>query len=238
MAATSHRLCASCGQPSPGATVSDHDGARRGAACRNSWCASPSRPLEAIYAVGGYEGALRKAIVAYKYGGDLRWARTFGRLLHGFLRRHATWFEEFGVVCPVPAFSGPGAHRSWGHVELICAELGWSAAGEWPVESLVAKVSETEPMSAKAWPQRRQIARQLAREAFVVPVPPDVDGRRVLLVDDVCASGETLLSSGAALRRAGAAEVGALVLARARWRGASVPLPPRSRWAPTRDDLD
>jgi predicted amidophosphoribosyltransferase len=190
--------------------------------CRNSWCGRPGRPLEAVYAVGSYEGALRKAIVSYKYGGDRRWARTFGSLLYGFLRRHATWFEELGVVCPVPAFLGPGAHRPWGHVELMCTELAWSAGGDWPVESLVAKVTETEPMSTKARPQRRQIGRQLATGAFVVPVPHAVDGRRVLVVDDVCASGETLLSTGEALRRAGAAEVSALVLARARWR------PPRT----------
>jgi predicted amidophosphoribosyltransferase len=106
----------------------------------------------------------------------------------------------------------------------MCAELAWSAGGEWPVESLVAKVAETEPMSAKARSERRLIARQLESEAFVVPVPADVDGRRVLVVDDVCASGETLLSAGGALRRAGAAEVTALVLARARWR----PFPPHS----------
>jgi predicted amidophosphoribosyltransferase len=103
-------------------------------------------------------------------------------------------------------------------VELICAELAWSARGEWPVESLVAKAAETEPMSAKARPERKRIARQLMTEAFVVPVPFDVDGRRILVVDDVCASGATLLSTGGALRRAGAAEVAALVVARARWR--------------------
>jgi predicted amidophosphoribosyltransferase len=167
--------------------------------------------------VGDYQGALRKAIVSYKYRRDLRWARTFGMLLHGFLRRHPTWFEEYGVVCPVPAYPGPGAHRSWGHVELVCAELAWSAGAEWPVESLVAKVAETEPMSAKAGPARRQIARQLASGTFVVPVPAEVAGRRVLVVDDVCVSGGTLLSVGGALVRAGAAEVSALVLARARW---------------------
>ncbi len=176
------------------------------------------RPIEAIYAVGNYEGALRRAIVSYKYGGDLRWARTFGTLLHGFLRRHSTWFEECGVVCPVPTFLGPGAHRSWGHVELMCAELAWLAGAEWPVENLVAKVAETEPMSAKARPARSRIARQLAYGAFVVPVPAHVDGRRVLVIDDVCASGQTLLSTARALRRAGAVEVSGLVLARARWR--------------------
>ncbi len=216
--ATSRGLCTSCGQPASLASAPGDEGVTAPPVCRNSWCARPGRPLGAIYAVGNYEGALRKAIVSYKYGGDLRWARTFGQLLHGFLHRHATWFEEFGVVCPVPAFLGPGAHRPWGHVELICAELAWSAGGEWPVESLVAKVAETEPMSAKGRPRRRQIARQLATGAFVVPAPGDVEGRRVLVVDDVCASGETLLSAGEALRRAGAAEVSAVVLARARWR--------------------
>lgn len=223
-AATYHRLCTVCGQPASGATAPGRGPVAPGPTCRNSWCATTGCPLESIYAVGNYEGALRKAIVSYKYGGDLRWARTFGTLLHGFLRRHSTWFEEYGVVCPVPAFPGPGAHRPWGHVELMCAELAWSAGGEWPVESLVAKVAETEPMSAKARSERRLIARQLESEAFVVPVPADVDGRRVLVVDDVCASGETLLSAGGALRRAGAAEVTALVLARARWR----PFPPHS----------
>ncbi|MGA3219377.1 MAG: phosphoribosyltransferase family protein [Acidimicrobiales bacterium] len=216
--ATYYGLCTSCGQPAYRASAPGGGGVTATPVCRNSWCGRPGRPLGAVYAVGSYDGALRKAIVSYKYSGDLRWARTFARLLHGFLRRHATWFEEFGVVCPVPTFLGPGAHRSWGHVELICAELAWSAGGEWPVESLVAKVAETEPMSAKGWPRRRQIARQLATGAFVVPVPADVDGRRVLVVDDVCASGETLLSAGEALRRAGAAEVSAVVLARARWR--------------------
>ncbi len=222
-AAPHYQLCASCGQPARGESTRGHHGAGASPLCRNSWCGQPGRPVEVVYAVGSYEGSLRKAIVSYKYGGDQRWAKTFGRLLHGFLSRHATWFEEFAVVCPVPAFLGPGAHRSWGHVELMCAELARAAAGEWPVESLVAKVSETEPMSAKGRPQRRRIARQLATAAFVVPDASDVDGRRVLVVDDVCASGETLLSTGAALRQAGAAEVSALVLARARWRPGSLP---------------
>ncbi len=221
-AAIDYPLCTSCGQPGYRAGRG-HDGTRSVPICRNSWCGRRGRPLEAVYAVGGYEGALRKAIVSYKYGGDRRWARTFGSLLYGFLRRHATWFEELAVVCPVPAFAGPGAHRSWGHVELMCAELAWSAGGEWPVESLVAKVAETEPMSAKGRGQRRQIGRQLATGAFMVPVPGAVEGRRVLVVDDVCASGETLLSTGEALKRAGAAEISALVLAQARWRPTSTP---------------
>ncbi len=160
--------------------------------------------------------------MAYKYRRDLRWARGFSGLLHRYLVRHATWFEEYGVICPVPSFTGCDARRGWGHVELICAQLGWLAEGEWPVESLVAKVAETEPMTAKARSARRHLAARALADAFVVPDASAVDGRRVLLVDDVCASGWTLLTVARALRQAGAEEVSALVLARARWRPGAV----------------
>lgn len=207
-------LCSACGQTAVAADIGDVGDVGPPLACRNGWCTGAERPLEAIFAVGNYEGALRKAIVSYKYRRDVRWAPVFGRLLHGFLVRHATWFEEYGVICPVPSFTGHGARRAWGHTELVCAEMGWLSGGDWPVESLVTKVAETEPMSAKALVARRVIAKTLLQQAFAVPQPAAVEGRRILLVDDVSASGWTLLTVGKALRDAGAAEVAALVLAR------------------------
>jgi predicted amidophosphoribosyltransferase len=186
--------------------------------CRNLWCAAPDRALEAVFAVGNYEGALRKAIVAYKYRWDLRWARTFGGLLYRFLTRRATWFEEYAVICPVPQFMGPGARRPWGHVALMCAEASRLAHGGWPVEPLVTKLFETDVMSSKRGLARRDLALRSLRRAFAVTDPGSVEGRRILLVDDVCASGYTLLTVARALRRSGADEVAAVVLARARWR--------------------
>jgi predicted amidophosphoribosyltransferase len=186
--------------------------------CRNTWCSAPGRPLGAVFAVAAYRGALRRAIVAYKYGADLRWARPFATMVHAFLERYPTWFEEYAVLCPVPGYSGPGARRPWGHVELVCAEVARLAGGQWPVEALVRKVCETEPMRARTRADRRRLGRRSLGQALVVPGAAEVRDRRVLLVDDVCASGQTLLAVAGALRRAGAAEVSAIVLARADWR--------------------
>jgi predicted amidophosphoribosyltransferase len=224
--ANNHWLCCACGQAAARVDVlssSASTGAGAGASaseltCRNSWCGADERAVDAIFAVANYAGAFRKAIVAYKYGRDLRWARAFALLLYRFLQRHATWFEEYGTICPVPSFLGTDARRCWGHVELVCAELGWLASGEWPVERLVTKISETEPMSGKARPARHRLARSALPDAFLVVDRAATEGRRILLVDDVCASGSTLLTVGSALRQAGASDVAALVLARARWR--------------------
>jgi predicted amidophosphoribosyltransferase len=211
-------VCSACGQALSGAGGAESGPGRSLPLCRNLWCAAPDRPLEAVFAVGDYEGGLRKAIVAYKYRWDLRWARPFGGLLYRFMTRHATWFEEYGVICPMPQFTGPGARRPWEHVGLLCAEVSRRADGEWPVENLVTKVFETDVMSTKGGPARRHLAGRSLCRAFKVADRGAVDGRRILLVDDVCASGYTLLTVARALRRAGAEEVAGLVLARARWR--------------------
>jgi predicted amidophosphoribosyltransferase len=222
MAHEGTKICSACGQPAgrrgdPPQIEAGETAHAPHPVCRNVWCSRPDRPLRSVYWVGAYEGALRAAIFAYKYRGDLRWARPFANMLFGFLNHHAIWFEEFHVICPVPSFRGPTARREFGHVELLCAELAFLAGGTWPVELLVTKTAETEPMSAKAHTARRRIGRTSLSAALSVVDERQVEARRVLIVDDVCTSGETLLAVAGALRDAGADEVSALVLARAYW---------------------
>ena len=52
------------------------------------------------------------------------------------------------------------------------------------------------------------------RDAFAVPRPAAVAGRRLLLVDDVLTTGATVGAAARALRAAGAAAVGVVTLAR------------------------
>lgn len=228
---THPHICASCGQPAhvpalglptiaPGEPPSS-DAQCRNAQCRNAWCAASGRPLQSVYWTGEYDGALRRAVVAYKYAGDMRWARTFGSLLLSFLQDNQTWFDEFGVVCPVPAYCGPGRRRSFAHMDLVAAELSSQSRGQWPMEPLVRKVVETPAMCLRPQLERRRLAYSAMRASLRAD-PVACAGRRVVLVDDVCVSGQTMLSVAAALRAGGAAEVVGLVLARARWRDSPV----------------
>jgi predicted amidophosphoribosyltransferase len=86
------------------------------------------------------------------------------------------------------------------------------------VERLVRKVAETEPMSATSQPERRRIAGESLSRSLVIAPGASTVGRKILVVDDVCASGQTLLAMARVLQAAGADEVAGLVLARALFR--------------------
>ena len=185
--------------------------------CRNLWCAAPDRALEAVFAVGNYEGAF----------GRRSWPTSTGGTCAGpYLRRDSVPVPGppgdvvRGVrrYLPGATVHGPGRTTALGprgpHVRRGKPSGRRRLAGRAPV----TKVFETDVMSSKGGLARRDLAKRSLRRAFAVTDPGAVEGRRILLVDDVCASGYTLLTVARALRRSGADEVAAVVLARARWR--------------------
>lgn len=179
-----------------------------------------------VFAVGVHEGALRHAILRYKYHRETWWVDVFAGLFSNHLRTHATWFEEFDLVVPVPAYTGAGARRDWDPVGAIAAHLHQQLAPLWDIATgVVAKRMETPAMQGRSWADRQAIATGPLRRSLVVPAPPRVDGARILVLDDVLTEGGTLREVAHVLRRAGAREVAGLVLARPAWRGGRLPSP-------------
>ena len=201
--------CGVCGQglPAPGR-------------CANRWCGRADRAFSVAFAVGAYEGDLRRAIVAYKYAGERWWAPVFAQLIAGYLERQATWFEEFDLVVGMPAYAGPGARRGWDHVGLVLDHLVPLVGAMWDVmPGLVEKMVETAPMSGRSRWDREREAQGMLRRALRVVDPGPVGGARILVVDDVFTEGSSLHEVARVLREAGAEEVAGLVLARPPWRG-------------------
>ena len=118
--------------------------------------------------------------------------------------------ENCDLIVPVPL------HRSrlWLRRYNQSAELGRRLARDWDRAfdpfSLVRSrrtASQGEMPSARA--RRRNVL-----SAFKVPDPARVRGRNILLVDDVLTTGATAEACARALRRAGAADIAVLTLAR------------------------
>src|SRR3954469_10491784 len=221
--------CLGCGRPLPAA------GAALGlcAACRASLvpiprqtCASCLRPLAAHALPAGYRcgpcrqspPAFDRLVALWSYRPPLDAVvrgLKFGRL--DYLGRHlaAALAAELSPrlagcdqVVPVPLHWRRRLARGYNEPERIAHPL---AAGlGLPCVQALARRRATPPQSLLGREERLANL----RKAFRVPRPDRVRGRHVLLVDDVATTGATLHAAAAALKKAGAAAVTALVAGR------------------------
>ncbi|MDQ6837388.1 MAG: hypothetical protein M3137_03360 [Actinomycetota bacterium] len=186
--------------------------------CPNPLCARADRGWSAVYALGTHEAALRRSIASYKYRGERWWSGVFSLLLAGYLTAHPTWFEEYDLVIPMPAYHGKGARRGWDPVGSVFVDMVALIGGEWDCDDhVIVKTIETPPMSGRSRRERVALAEGVLRPALVVPDRRRVAGSRILVIDDVLTEGSSLRAVAGVLRAAGAEEVAGLVLARRCW---------------------
>ena len=106
------------------------------------------------------------------------------------------------VIIPVPLYSADKRRRGFNQAELIAKEVGRIIGVEVCCD-FVVKTRRTSPQKTLTRRERRINL----RDAFDVEKPEIIHQRRVLLIDDVCTTGSTLIEITRLLRRKGAAAV-------------------------------
>jgi ComF family protein len=162
---------------------------------------------------GLYTGNLRKAILHLKFHGREYLGHRLGALL---ARAWAALPElDSAIVAPVPLHPSRRRERGFNQAELLARGLVRSLRKEESGLRLVAgtlrRIRATVPQVGLSVRARRENVSGV----FSVGRPEDVRNRTVVVVDDVMTTGATLSACAAALKRAGAARVLALSLARA-----------------------
>jgi predicted amidophosphoribosyltransferase len=175
------------------------------------------RPALTTHAVAPYWGWLRDLIKALKYRGDLSQLGFLGHLLYRHLDRHVDR-DRIDLILPNPTHPA----RPVRHTELLVAAVAAADGGNrWPFDD------PARPTLVKARPTGRSHGLDRAgrhgvamalRGALDVRQPSHVAGQRLLVIDDVTATGAQLHAVADVLLRHGAAEVIALVLAATRTR--------------------
>lgn len=187
-------LCPRCGQ------AQDTPGLCTG--CR----ASPP-DFTALRSWAFYEGPLQQAIHGLKYRGDVALGEILARPL---IQRLFELNWKIDLVTPVPSGAMRQAQRGYNQAALLARPLALGCGLRYQPHAL-AKRRETRSQVGLTRRERQMNV----RDAFRAD-PGAVAGRSVLVVDDVLTSGATLRACAAALLQAGAAQVFALTLARAR----------------------
>lgn len=153
-----------------------------------------------------FSGPLRNAIHTLKYQRNLGLADVFTDFLLAYLR-DLTWLVE--LVVPVPLGRQRLQERGYNQAALLARALALSAKLPYSDHSLQRR-RETQSQVGLS-PQERKMNVQGAFEVRTQPV----DGKSILLVDDVMTSGATLNACAEALLASGASKVYGLTLARA-----------------------
>ena len=177
-------------------------------------CLREHPAFEKASAYGSYDGGLRELIHLLKYDRVRPAASLLGRML---AEAAVDLLPEFdagqALLIPVPLHSSKLRSRSFNQSELIAEAALKGSAGLRGMSlrpRLLRRVRATESQTGLTREQRRENV----RGAFVVTDPGEVQGRDILLVDDVLTTGTTVGECARVLRRAGATRVWVATVAR------------------------
>lgn len=199
--------CRQCGypfefEPAPG-NGGDLAGEALCAACRRS---PPA--FDRARAALAYDAASKPLVLRFKHADRTDAAPAFALWMR---RAGAELLRECDLVVPVPLHPRRLFLRRYNQAGLLAQ--GLARLGGKPYQPLLLVRRRATPSQGRLSRQRRKLN---VAGAFAVPAAarPALKGRRVLLVDDVLTTGATLSACARSLKRAGAASVDALVLAR------------------------
>ena len=172
-------------------------------------CMERPPALRQLRAPFRYDGVARQLVLTLKYSGVRRAAAPLVEEAHGPLVR-----RDIELIAPIPMTGWRRRTRGGNHAAHLAAALA-AQHGIKLDDTLLARRGRRSKQQARMADIRQRRANM--QGAFHVVDPQRVQGRAVLLVDDVATTMATLESAAAALLAAGAATV--------------------DGWAATREDL-
>jgi ComF family protein len=192
-------VCDGCGAPfeyDPGADV------------RCAACMARPRAFDAARAACLYDETSRDPILKLKHAGRTDLAPLFARWLS---RAAADLIAEAEAIVPVPLHPFRLLQRRYNQAAEVARPLARLCGLPYLADALVRRRATASQGGKSGSGRRRNVA-----GAFHVPDRrrARVEGRRILLIDDVLTTGATAEGCARALKQAGAARVDVAVLAR------------------------
>ena len=167
-------------------------------------CRTEPPPFTRARAAAVYEGPVAKAVTRFKFGRQMAYLPVMQHWLQ--IPRCAELAADADLLVPVPLHPRRLRHRGFNQALLL--------AGAFPEAKVsleaLARVRHTPPQVGLNPKERRDNVHQ----AFAVARTEEVKGKNVLLVDDLYTTGATVRECARVLRRAGAARVEVLTVAR------------------------
>jgi ComF family protein len=164
--------------------------------------------LDRVRAALVYDDHSAKLALSLKYADRLDGAAALARMMQ---RAAADITAPDSLLVPVPLHPSRLRARRYNQAAILAQHLATLTQCDLALTALLRHraTPQQQGLSAKGRERNVRGAFRINKES-----QPSLKGRRVLLVDDVLTTGSTLKACAKVLKRAGAAEVNGLVLAR------------------------
>ena len=186
--------CSTCGLPLE-ATDAEACGA----------CIARSPRIQRTRSAVAYDDLSRSIAIRLKYGRKVALARTMARYMAPLISADA----RDAILVPVPLHRSRLWQRGFNQSALVAAELA-RRTGLKSDHRLLKRVKRTPALKGMSLTQRRRTV----AGAFSVHPKAELEGRTIVLVDDVLTTGSTTNACARALQRAGAVRVELICWAR------------------------
>lgn len=189
-----------------------------GKPCRNQLCNEPPENIriDSITAITLHKDPLDKTVRRYKYQGKHGWGRIFARLLLGHLEMN--WSpDEVDIIIANPP--NPNRDHTTRVIRLAAAN---DYRSRWPFDSdqdcAITKQEPTEQAAGQRLEGKKRAAKEHAKALELNPRTNRIEGKRVVVYDDICTTGHQLNEVARRLKDEwGAIKVYGIVLARHPW---------------------
>ncbi len=177
-----------------------------------STCKGFSKTCKDMAAWGVYDSSLRESIHSLKYHRNLGLGDFFASYLIKLIKQ-LNW--NFELVVPIPLSKQRHKERGYNQSTLLSRPIAWYFKVEHDAK-LLTRTKQTETQFKLS-----SIDREMnMRGAFSVN-PATLNGKRILLVDDIITTGATMNFAASALLEAGASDVFGISIAKAIKQGKS-----------------
>ncbi len=156
-----------------------------------------------------YEGDVKNALLRYKFGGLQKYSVDFAEYLEECININLS--GRYDIISWVPLSTKRLRHRGYDQAKLLAEEVCRKLDLDPPVRTL-RKCIDAAPQSRQGDKSRR-IANIIGA---YVPGNVSVEGKRIILIDDILTTGSTVSECARVLKTAGAAEVFVVTVAKTR----------------------
>jgi len=155
-----------------------------------------------VFYFGFYEGRLREFILAYKFKNHHSLSKSFAVMIQRTLEANNI---EPDIITYVPATNSAKRKRGYDHMRLIAKEL--SRISQIPMVNAIKAVRETDQLKTD------NRAEAVKGKYLLNADSKWIEGKRVLIIDDVLTTGNTISETVKVLKKANPSKIYVCIVA-------------------------